>query len=384
MLPIHSKTTKRIVIIAEFPVSAISKPFLGRGGGQDATWLPQLANAFSKQKKFEIHWVIFDKAANVESCTEWLGQYFHILPGIRKTWGFLTGMWDEKRKLRKLFHVLKPSLIHCWGTETFNPAALRIFKGPSILSMQGIVTAYRKTGKLPGWRWAILERWESKSIRLASVITSESIWGMERVKKLVLDADVRRVEYGVTPTFYEVDWKPDFSRPRFLFAGGLSHLKGVDILVELLKRHKECDWTMVFAGDGELKGQIQKLDVRHVEVLGTITTSELQGEMSRAWGLILPSRADTSPNVVKEARVVGLPVIVSPHGGQAGYVEDGIDGFCVDSETPERWFQAIDRLAHDFELCQTMGNVNRQKYRDYFRPENTAGNFLRLYHELLS
>jgi glycosyltransferase involved in cell wall biosynthesis len=139
---------------------------------------------------------------------------------------------------------------------------------------------------------------------------------------------------------------------------------------------------MVFAGGGYLGDALRELDDPSVEVLGILTTAQVQAEMSRAWGLVLPSRADTSPNVVKEARVIGLPVIVSPHGGHAGYVENHKDGILIESSDLDEWFNALDTLSSDYQLCRAMGDARHEFYRQHFRPETTANEFLNLYRDI--
>jgi glycosyltransferase involved in cell wall biosynthesis len=49
--------------------------------------------------------------------------------------------------------------------------------------------------------------------------------------------------------------------------------------------------------------------------------------MASAAVLILPTRADTSPNSVKEAVVAGLPVVASAVGGILDHVRPGENGF---------------------------------------------------------
>jgi glycosyltransferase involved in cell wall biosynthesis len=249
--------------------------------------------------------------------------------------------------------------------------------------MQGVITPYFKTGDLKGWRWRLFLHWEPKSIRRASLVTSESQWGLDRVAEIQVGKVVRRVEYGVSPSYYKVQWHPEQIVPRILFVGSLGRLKGIDILLEMLRRHPRRTWKMVFAGGGELAEALRDLQDPSVEVLGVLKTNELQVEMSKACALVMPSRADTSPNAVKEARVVGLPIIASPHGGHAEYVDDGKDGLIVATEDPDDWFQALDRLACDPSLCRTMGEARQNYFREYFRPEKTADSFLSIYRDLL-
>lgn len=374
----------RIAVIAEFPVGVLDGAMTGRGGGQAATWLPQLAMEWQKQADIDIHWCILTRNKHLTKPVKKWGQTFHFLhtPGVSAS--LLLGRWPHRLAFRRLFKRLHPDLIHCWGTENLFGAALQEFDGPSILSMQGIIHTCFKTGDLTGWRWRLFKHWEPVSLRKASFITSESNWGLDRVKEIVSGKPLRKIEYGVFPSYYDVPWDPAPDQPEVLYAGGLCRLKGTDILIEMLKRHPQRSWKLVVAGSGYLQESLKALNDPMVEVLGNIKTPELQARMARAWALVHPSRADTSPNVVKEARVIGLPVIGSPHGGHAEYIEHGRDGFIVDSEAPEDWFKALHTLCTDYALCRKMGQEQHDFFRKHFRPENTAEEFARLYRELLT
>lgn len=372
----------RVAVIAEFPVGVLTGKMMGRGGGQAATWLPQLAKEWQKARDCEIHWCVLDQTVGKPSSVRKWNQTFHRIPSSGVSVGMLLGRWPQRLAYRKILRDINPDVVHCWGTETLHGAALLEFDGPKVLSMQGVVTTYAKTGDLKGWRWKLFEHWESGSIRRATRVTSESQWGLDRVAEIAPGKRMDKVEYGVFPSYYDIEWEPQVEQPRIFFAGGLSRLKGVDILLEMLRRHPDRKWKMVFAGGGYLEGSLRALNDPNVEVLGVLETDEVQAQMTKAWALVLPSRADTSPNVVKEARVIGLPVIASPHGGHAEYIQHGVDGEIVSSEDPDQWFRALDGLAADFDLCRTMGRIHLQHFREYFRPENTASQFLNLYREL--
>ena len=372
----------KVCIFADFPLDVLAGQMAGRGSGHASTWLPQLAQAWAGQQECELHWAIPDRSVKrVERVRRW-GQTFHRLPATGITVSLLLARWPHRLAFRKLLHEIRPDVIHCWGTETLNGAALCEFAGPSILSMQGIISTYTKVGDLRGWRWRLCRHWESISIQRATVVSSESQWGLDQVAEIVPGKTAGMIEYGVFPSYYDVRWTPEMGQPRILFAGGLNRLKGVDILVEMLRRHPRRNWKMAFAGGGHLQEALRALNDPMVEILGTLKTQQLQEHMAKAWALVLPSRADTSPNVVKEARVVGLPVVVSPHGGHAEYVEHGRDGLVVGSEDPEEWFAALDELCASFGRCRSMGAVRHEFFREYFRPENTATAFLELYRKM--
>lgn len=372
----------KIAIIAQFPIGVLTEEMMGRGGGHAATWLPQFAKALEESKNYEIHWVILDNTVTTSTLIRKWNQIFHVIPCTGISVGLLLGRWPQRLAYRKIFQKIKPDLIHCWGTETLHGAALSEFQGASILSMQGMITTYFKTGGLAGWRWRLFRYWEPASIRKAKLVTCESQWGLDRVAEIQANTNTRQVEYGVFPSYYDVQWKPHPDAARILFVGSFTRLKGVDILVRMLHDHPSLPWKMVFVGGGALLASLQAVNHPSVEVLGLLKTEAVQEEMSKAWALVMPSRADTSPNAVKEARVIGLPIVASPHGGHAEYVTHKKDGFIVNSENPEDWFKALNSLCENYQLCREMGSTNQDYFRQYFRPEKTAREFLGLYDEL--
>ena len=372
----------KVCIFADFPLGALEGEAQGRGAGQLSTWFPQLASAFELYPELEIHWCILDKGVKRRTEIRRWNQVFHILPGGRITTGLLSGRWLPRRAFRRVLLDVRPDVIHCWGTEKMYSAALWEFKGPRILSMQGILSTIWRTGGLTGWRWRLLKAWEPPAIRRARVVTTESEWGGARIREIAPGVETRRIEYGVANSFYDVPWRPDPQIPRILFAGTLSVIKGFDILLEMLVRHPSLPWRLVVAGEGPFGPALRELRHPCVDCLGVVTTQRLQVEMSRAWALVLPSRADTSPNVVKEARVIGLPVVVSPHGGHFEYVQDGVDGRVVSTPDPEDWLNALDWMCRDLERVVAMGRARHDYFREHFRPEHTASAFMRLYRDV--
>ena len=374
---------KKICIFAEFPLSAISGESSGRGGGQAATWLPQLARAWETCTELEIHWAVFDRSADKsETITGW-NQTFHRIPCPSITVSLVLGRWPHRQAANALISSLGPDLVHVWGTENLLGAALLDFDGPTILSMQGIIHTYFKTGDLRGWRWRLFKYWEPVSMRKATIITSESDWGLARVSEVVTGKPLRKIEYGVFPSYYDIEWNPAPEHPQILYAGGLNRLKGIDILLKMLKKYPKRTWKLVVAGSGYLERALRELNDPMVEILGTIKTPELQARMSSAWAMVHPARADTSPNVIKEARVIGLPIVVSPHGGHSEYVKHGMDGLIIDGDDPDEWFQVLDGLAKNYSLCRKMGQINHSFFRDCFLSSKTASEFLKLYQDIV-
>lgn len=378
---------KRIVVLADFPWNYFDSGATGRGGGQGCTWLTQLAEEYAKQDRYEIHWVtLANGLQGFKTLTrEWGGQYFHRLPGLKRSidlrLGFLTSTWQLRRILKRL----QPDLVHCWGTETPYPSVCGDTRFPVLLSMQGILTEYHRIGGLPDiFYWNQLAARERVALRRATAVTCESQWGIQKVLSEHPAARTYQVEYGVNPAFYQIAWEPDQEQPYALFSGSMDWRKGVDVLVEAMRLLPERNWRLKLAGDGELLEEIHALGLPGVECLGLLDWTRMRAELAGASCLVLPTRADTSPNVVKEARVVGLPVITTAHGGQAGYIRDGENGLIVDPLEPGSLAAALSQLMGNQRLAREMGAARLVEDRNYLRSSETARLFLDCYARTLA
>lgn len=93
---------------------------------------------------------------------------------------------------------------------------------------------------------------------------------------------------------------------KLLFVGGWSHQKGVDILVEAVRRRP--DWSLTHVG--MLAGAPFPKDSRF-RTLGHRNHSELAPILGSCHTLVLPSRQDGFGMVLLEALAAGLPVVAS-------------------------------------------------------------------------
>ena len=80
--------------------------------------------------------------------------------------------------------------------------------------------------------------------------------------------------------------------------------------------------------------------------------------------------------------MIGIPVITSINGGQAGYIRDGENGIIVDPLTPGELRAAIEQLLSDHGFAVSMGETRHAEDMAYFRPERTAQGFANIYREL--
>jgi glycosyltransferase involved in cell wall biosynthesis len=373
----------RVAIVADFPWASLDGAATGRGGGQGCTWLPQLAENFARYPELEIHWVSLDRRGAGVKSIERFGQHFHRIKGPSVSLDLALGCIPTRWILKRFLRGLKPDIVHAWGTESIYGVALYDFQGPTILSMQGVLTEYQRIGGLPNdWRWRRMVAGEPAMIRSAAIVSCESSWGIARVKEVVPAARCRMVEYGVHPRFFDIPWQPDPARPYVLYVGGTGTRKGFDLLLDAVENIPGRNWELRLAGDELMRAEVERRGMQNVRCLGLLAWDEMENELRGAWASVLPTRGDTSPNSVKEARVVGVPVVTSRHGGQAGYIRDGENGRIVDPLTAESLAEALADVMSSFDRAAALGRGRHQEDRDYLGADRTAKGFAELYHEL--
>jgi len=204
-----TKRKPRVAILADFPWSFLTEGAKGRGGGQGNPWLMQMAEELSAYTdEFEFYWITLDiamRGRDIER-SEWRGQFFLRLPRTKITFDLLLGYRPSKARLLRALKEVGPDIVHCWGTERPFPIVFEKMRGTAkILSMQGVMSKYKEIGAIPpGFQWKIITAFEPKFIRRADLVTAESRWGMEQVRRIRPEARMAQVEYGVNKSFSDV------------------------------------------------------------------------------------------------------------------------------------------------------------------------------------
>jgi glycosyltransferase involved in cell wall biosynthesis len=372
---------KKIAILAAFPLhhlKGFGKAFQPKG--HYATWLPQIAEAWDGQKEVEIHWIVMSELVQERRAVSEWGQMFHVLPTTQR--GRSTTLFrEDRRAIGAVLDEIQPDLVHGWGTEDVYGLAAVLSGRPNIVSMQGILSYYALKNRMPARSYlqAMLELfilWKTEKV------TTESEWGRDVARRRNPFAKVELVEYGVQQVFFETKWQPEETKPFALFVGGISPRKGIQDLVEAFRSPKLSSSELVVIGGGEgvWSENLQKSAPPNIRWLGRKTAEETAEYMAKAWCLLLPTRADTSPNVVKEARVVGLPVITTRNGGQASYVRDGEDGYFIECGDVNGLVGRLETVLGSFSKTKEMGDRGKQNFRELFIAKRTGDRFIKMYH----
>lgn len=374
---------KKIAILGIFPVHCLKS--FGRDfrpEGHYATWLPQIAEAWQGQTDFEIHWLTGSALVDEPLTRGELNQTFHVYPIAKK--GRAASFYRrDRQEIQKLLAQIQPELVHAWGTEDVCGFAGVRSGYPSILSLQGIHTNLIRHG-LHHPRVYFQALLEAYCLARADWVTVESAWGEKKIRPFRWGRPIEIVEYGVHPRFFRAQRNPVNQPPTFLFIGTVCPQKGIQDCVAAFRDPRLANARLEVYGSGHPRylHRLKAISPPNVVWKGRQEPETIVAALEAAWGLLLPTRADTSPNVVKEARVVGLPIITSCQGGQTEYIVDGQDGLIVPCGKTSQLVEAVLSLSRNSKQVEQMGQLGASRYRERLTSMRTASSFLALYRKV--
>lgn len=313
------------------------------------------------------------------------GATFHCLklpPGMRN----LTLFWWETLLIRSRLRQMKPDLVQAWGTERGAALVASRLGRPHLVSMQGLLEWYSQRVKL-GRYLQFEARLEPMSLRRASVVTTESTFAVQWLRRHYPHLEVRQAEHAPNWLFHRVDRRPETRPLRFLNVAVQTRIKGTDILLQGLDRlRNELDFRLVLVGPpapefiASIKAVTSGALWDRIEFKHELTQEQVASEMERATMVLFPTRVDTSPNSVKEAVVAGVPVVASAIGGIVDYVLPGKNGITFEPGDIEAFIQGL-RAAVTHPLLG-LGRVDEQTRREmseYLSPRVMREKFLGAY-----
>lgn len=373
-------TTKRprIAILAALPLFE-ADPTLPMPKEHYAVWLSSLFHAWEDECDFEFHWITFDKGAKQKRTLHVRNQVVHILPRGSKVVGLCTLYLREKLTLTRLLRELAPDLVHAWGTEDCYAYCAKGFSGHKLLSTQGLLTTYKRRGPMP--RFARLQSlYEIPTLRAYKHITVESPWAAARVQELVSGSTLHHVEYAVQECFWGKE-RHLSAAPTALYGGTDTPLKNVETLIKAFRDPRLAHVTLFLAGaHAENHPDLPS----NVVCLGRLNRQEMAEQLSSAWCLVHASLADCAPNIANEARVMGVPVIISTECGGTQHVEQGQSGFVFPPMDVDALIRAVQKVTRDKEASLTMGAFHQENCRQALNAETMCNKFVALYQQLLS
>ena len=148
---------------------------------------------------------------------------------------------------------------------------------------------------------------------------------------------------------------------RLVFAGRFNPQKNLRFLIAVLAGVQDCDWTLEMIGDGPefaaIEAMVHRLGLAdRIRLAGWRDDSEIDGYLSAADILVIPSLSEGFPVAAVRALACGLAIYGSDIGGLTDIVVDGINGVVVEADNRA---SGIARMRHLLENPDRLAAMRR-------------------------
>jgi glycosyltransferase involved in cell wall biosynthesis len=354
-----------------------------------ATWQIVLLEEFERNPALKLHVILFRGPIEKDLSFERNGVTFHVLKATGKM-RLASFFWLDTWRIRRLCRTLKPDLIHAWGSEKGSGLIASRLEWPYVMTIQGLFAWYKQRMKLPTYD-RFVEAVERITLQRAKVVTTESNFAVQFLRENFSRPQIYQAEHAPNAAFRQVVRRPQTAPVQFLSVGGLGHRKGTDLLLAALERLAGgMDFRLkVITGPSpqyieSLRTSVSVRTWERIEFKHHLLPPEVAGELVTPTMLLMPTRADTSPNAVKESVVAGVPVVAAAVGGIPDYVADGKNGLLFPAGDLAAFIQSIQSAcAHPLFGKGQVDPATLATEREYLSPELMAKKFLTAYEAAL-
>ena len=202
-----------------------------------------------------------------------------------------------------------------------------------------------------------------------------------------LSEKLRKQRINATPVVSSTITKEDLAleplRPlsnkplTIIYVGYLRYAKGIDTLIEVIRRLEErhFDYQFHIVGDGDMYSSLQQLidDLKlddHIYVHGHIDNRDKLLSLLRAIDLFFfPSLSEGSPRVVIEAMSQGCPVLSTPVGSLPGCFEENKEILFFPFKDAEIATSKIIEVGENLEMLTQLRDCAYRKVSERFTME---------------
>ncbi len=390
MSPSISKVKKPLTIawISDFPVEWLPElppPLQGSPRRHPATWQIVLLSEFEKNADLKVHVILLRQKIQADFSFERNGVVFHVLKS--SAWLRPASLfWADTMLIRRLCKTIKPDLIHAWGIEKGAGLIASRLGYPYLVTVQGLFVWYKHRVPLPVY-FRFIEQLERFSLPRAPLVTTESAFAVSFLQQRFPGLCVHQAEHAPNEAFFHVVRRPQTTPLHLVAIGELSFRKGTDLLLQGLDRLRSTmpfKLTIVSGPDtaylNSMRSQLPAALWERVEFRHHILPDQVAELLQSPTIMLLPTRADVSPNAVKEAVVAGVPVVASEVGGIPDYVRSGENGILFSPDDLDAFLRAVQEAAqHPLFGRGQVKPASLDSSRAYLSPSRMAENFLAAY-----
>ena len=200
---------------------------------------------------------------------------------------------------------------------------------------------------------------ETKVLKWADKLTTDSKIVQKSYKeKLGVDFEFLYAPLDVSK--FDILDEVSKIKNQVVYIGRDSYEKGTDILREI---ESKINGNVVYCTDLEWK-----------EAMNVLKKSSL---------LVIPSRMESIPQVIKEAFFLKIPIVATNVGGIPELIENNVSGILVEPNNPEKLLEAINGLLENDELAQKLTENGHNFVMNNLTWEVLLPKYVKFYEDLI-
>ena len=227
-----------------------------------------------------------------------------------------------------------------------------------VLSIYGIYAEQVETLHSSGLS-NIVKTTEPKVLRWADKITTDSLY-VKNTYKEKMNLDLELLPTPIDPAKFDTIQEVSKKENQVVYVGRDSYEKGIDILKKIESR---INCTVVYCTNVPWK-----------EAMAVLKSSSL---------LIVPSRMENIPFVIKEAFYLRIPVVATKVGGIPEIVEDNVTGILVPPNDPNELLNTINFILGNKELAKKLSDNAYARCIKEMTYDASLSRYVKFYESLL-
>lgn len=325
-------------------------------------------------------------------------KYFnnHRLDGIKKLILLKGSIIKKYKVLRELINEIRPNYFHLYGGwDFFNVIcwyAIKNARCPYIVTLHGNLNPFiykRRFGEKKNWIfYELLKRgyqylFDLRIFKNAIALHCLSEYEREMGEKNKFKSKYIVLPFGIKNFYYSTSKLSSADGKKIIFIGRLDIFqKGLDILIDAVKiindKYHIHRFTIDLFGpdinnsQNILKERIREYKISNINLRGKIPNDTVLNILCNYDYFILPSRYEGLAKVVREAIMVGLPVIASRESNFGDWVLKYNMGFCIQELTPEGVGIALEKAINIDEFTYNKLRENTAKWANDYTWEKVA------------
>lgn len=211
--------------------------------------------------------------------------------------------------------------------------------------------------------WRVLRQLSQKHIGKVPDTVKEYIYISEFSKNVLSKHLPGDANYHFVPNFVDIvkEQRVEVTENKgIVYIGRLSKEKGIDVLVDALKK---VDITCTFIGDGDMKEYIESANLPNVRVTGWLDKEEVKKTLRMARAMVLPTLwYEGMPLSVLESLSQGVPTVVSNTSAAIDVVKNNENGIVFERANSEELAKCLEKVNND----EFIDRLSRKAYDDYW------------------